>query len=135
MHPLNKKLDFATIKCGGLTRYINHGSFGEQNVKADKMMVNGIPYIGFYALKNINEGTELYYDYSYDISSMPDWNKEYNMMMEKKQEKERTIQKKLGDFYESKYPPKKKGKKKDEKKKKEKSTSTDIIKLDEEECF
>ena len=136
---INKKFDFVTIKCGGLTRYINHGSFGEQNVEADKMMVNGIPYIGFYALKDINEGEELYYDYSYDLSSMPDWNREYNLMMEKKiekkSEKERNKQEKIEEYYITKFPQKKKGKKKDEKKKNEKSTSSDIIKLDEEEGF
>ncbi len=75
---VNKKFDFATIKCGGLTRYINHASFGDENVKAGKILVNGIPKIYFCALRDIEKYEELFYDYGYDESSMPVWMKIYN---------------------------------------------------------
>ena len=78
---INNKFDYVSIKCGGLTRYINHGSFDEENTKADKIMVNGIPYIAFYANKNISKFEELYYDYAYDKDSMPKWMVEYNRQM------------------------------------------------------
>ena len=84
---INDKFDYVAIKSGGLTRYINHGSFGEQNIKADKMMVNGIPYIAFYADKNIKKYDELFYDYSYDKDSRPDWMKEYIKRMKKNEKK------------------------------------------------
>ena len=51
-----------------------------------------------YAFKNINEEAELYYDYSYDINSMIDWNKEYNMMMEKNKKNKWLYGKKYENF-------------------------------------
>ena len=83
---INDKFDYVTIKTGGLTRYINHASYGDENIKADKIMVNGIPYIAFYANRNIEQYEELFYDYSYDKESMPEWMKEYNKMMERKRQ-------------------------------------------------
>ena len=85
---VNNKFDFVTIKCGGLTRYINHGSYGEENVEADQIMVNGIPHIAFFATRDIKKYEELYYDYSYDENSKPQWNKEYDLIMERKIEEE-----------------------------------------------
>ena len=85
---INDKFDFVAIKCGGLTRYINHASFNEENIKADKFMVNGVPYIAFYAFRNIKKYEELFYDYSYEKSTMPDWMKEYNKKMKIKIKKE-----------------------------------------------
>ena len=79
---INNKFDYVSIKCGGLTRYINHASFDEENVRANKIMVNGVPYIAFYAKKNIKQYEELFYDYSYDENSMPKWMQEYNRQME-----------------------------------------------------
>ena len=79
---INDKFDYVSIKCGGLTRYINHASFDEENVRANKIMVNGVPYIAFYAKKNIKQYEELFYDYSYDENSMPKWMQEYNRQME-----------------------------------------------------
>ena len=84
---INEKFDYVAIKCGGLTRYINHGAFGEENIKADKRMVNGIPYIAFYASKDIKKYEELFYNYSYDANSMPEWMKEYNREMKMKNKK------------------------------------------------
>jgi len=137
---INNKFDFVTIKTGGLTRYINHGSFGEQNIEADKIMVNGIPYIAFYAFRDIAKYEELFYDYSYDENSMPDWMKEYNKMMEIKIKKQEEIMKN-NESKINKIHPKKKGyhtnKKKDEKKKNEeyrKAINNDnFINLEEEE--
>ena len=96
---VNNKFDFVTIKCGGLTRYINHGSFGEENVEAEKLMVNGIPHIAFFALRDIEQFEELYYDYSYDEDSKPQWNKEYDLMMERKIEKKEENKK----YFENKF--------------------------------
>ena len=85
---INDKFDYVAIKCGGLTRYINHGDFDEENLKADKILVNGVPYIAFYACKDIKKYEELFYNYSYDKNSMPDWMMEYNKKMKKKKNKE-----------------------------------------------
>ena len=137
---INDKFDFVTIKTGGLTRYINHGSFGEQNIEADKIMVNGIAYIAFYAFRDIEKYEELFYDYSYDENSMPDWMREYNKMMETKKKKEEEMKKNY-ENKSSKLHPKRKGysyKKKDEKKKNEEENIevngfNFLIKLEEEE--
>ena len=50
-------------------------------------MVNGIPYIAFYASKEIKKYEELFYNYSYDANSMPEWMKEYNREMKMKNKK------------------------------------------------
>ena len=86
---INSKFDFVAIKCGGLTRFINHGAYDEENIRADKIMVNGIPYIAFYAERDIMKFEELYYNYSYNKNSMPDWMKEYNRQMESMKKKEK----------------------------------------------
>ena len=106
---INNKFDYNSIKCGGLTRYINHGSYDEENTKADKIMVNGIPYIAFYANRDIKKFEELFYDYSYDKNSMPDWMREYNRQMEiLKKKREENI--KL--YYQNKHNKKQTNKKK-----------------------
>ena len=107
---INEKFDFVTIKCGGLTRYINHGSYGEQNIEADRILVNGIPYIAFHAIRDIEKYEELLYDYSYSKESLPDWNKEYNKMMEKKKKlkiKEEELRKQYDNKHNKLYPKKK----------------------------
>jgi hypothetical protein len=94
---INDKFDYVTIKCGGLTRYINHASFGKENIKATKKMVNGISYIAFYASKNIKQFDELYYDYGYDDNSMPQWMKEYNKKMENEKKGKKLNKKKYNE--------------------------------------
>ena len=131
---INSKLDFITIKCGGITRYINHGSFGEENVKADEMMVNGNPYIAFYALRDIEKYEELLYDYSYDKNSMPEWNKKYNEMMKERKKKEKRRIEETQKFYENpnrQFQQKRKKRDKKNKKENEISYSSNMIKLEE----
>ena len=135
---INNKFDYVSIKCGGLTRFINHGSYDEENVTADKKMVNGIPYIAFYANRDIDKYEELFYNYSYDKSSMPDWMKEYNRHMEMKIKKEEQNKLYHQNKYNKKNENKKKGKtlhKVSEKEKEEEinKNSSKSIKLDEEE--
>ena len=102
---INNKYDYVSIKCGGLTRYINHGSFGEENVNADKVMVNGFPYIAFSASRNIKKFEELFYNYAYDKNSMPEWMLEYNRRMEMRSNSKnnrKQINKKKGNLIKSK---------------------------------
>ena len=132
---INKKFDYVAVKCGGLTRFINHGSYNEENIKADKIMVNGIPYIAFYANRNIKKYEELFYDYSYDENSMPKWMLEYNRRMDaklKRQEENRM-------FQQNKYNKKQNNRKKRNMEKKNKDeddeifqTSSKSINLDED---
>ena len=129
---INDKFDFVTIKCGGLTRYINHGSHGEQNINADKIMVNGISYIAFYAIRNIEKYEELFYDYSYDKDSMPNWMSLYNEKMKIKKTKD--IKPKIYEKKLKRHHSKTKGaKKNDDEDDDLKSSKTQTIKLDEKE--
>ena len=139
---INKKFDFVAIKCGGLTRYINHGSFGEENIKADKIMVNGIPYIAFYANKDIPKFKELFYDYSYDDNSMPQWMKEYIEQKKVKKKKNKNIEevkqknfnkKKQSIHEKGKILRKMKDKEKEKKHEDDKNKNRNLINLDEEE--
>ena len=134
---INDKFDFVTIKCGGLTRYINHGSHGEQNINADKIMVNGISYIAFYASRDIDKYEELFYDYSYDDNSMPQWMREYNKMMEIKKQREEEI-KRYNENKFKRYHSKTKGAKRNYEKNNnndsnQKISKSGIIKLNEDE--
>lgn len=52
------------MKMGNNSRFINHSR--RPNIKASTLHVNGIKKIGFYALKNIREHTELFFDYRYE---------------------------------------------------------------------
>ena len=130
---INDKFDFVTIKCGGLTRYINHGSHGEQNINADKIMVNGISYIAFYAIRNIEKYEELFYDYSYDKDSMPNWMSLYNEKMKLKEMKDE-VKMKINEKKFKRYHSKTKGTKKNDNEDDDlKSSKTQTIKLDEKE--
>ena len=134
---INNKYDYVTIKGGGLTRFINHGSFDEENIKANKKMVNGIPYIAFYANRDIKKYEELFYDYSYDENSMPNWMKEYNSRMEKKKKKEEKNRLYHQNKYNKNKDKSKNGNSKHKKKEKEKEDNKDLnsnesITLDEE---
>ncbi len=100
---INEKLDFVTIKCGSMTRYINHGSHDEDNIKADRIMVNGVPFITFHAIRDINKYEELLYDYSYAKESMPQWYKEYDERMERKKKKIKIKEEELNKQYDTKY--------------------------------
>ena len=131
---INKKFDYVAIKCGGFTRYINHGSFGEENIKADKIMVNGIPYIAFYANKDIPKFKELFYDYSYDENSMPEWMKEYIRQKNEKKKKNKNAEEFKEQNFNKKQPihGKRKILRKIKDKQKEKKHEN-LISLDEEE--
>ena len=107
---INQKFDYVSVKCGGLTRYINHGAFDEENIKADKILVNGVPYIAFYASRDIKKYEELFYNYAYDENAMPEWMREYNRKMKikiKNNKKDNSANKNKKDNNKNKIYPKK----------------------------
>lgn len=56
-----------------LSRYINHALPGKANVKPHPVLfVNGKYRVGFYALRDICPGEELFWDYSYQKNA-PNW--------------------------------------------------------------
>jgi SET domain-containing protein len=48
---------------GNRARFINHGANGSENISAKLMTSQDFEYIAFYALKNINPGEELLFNY------------------------------------------------------------------------
>ena len=80
---------------------------------------------------------ELFYDYSYDENSMPNWMKEYNSRMEKKKKKEEKNRLYHQNKYNKNKDKSKNGNSKHKKKEKEKEDNKDLnsnesITLDEE---
>jgi histone-lysine N-methyltransferase EZH2 len=79
---LTNETDIDAFRAGNEMRYVNHSSFGYQNCYAKEKYVRGIYKIGLYALRNIDKGEELYFDYC-----MPDkinWLAKYNRYYSKK---------------------------------------------------
>ena len=105
-------------------------------------MVNGIPYIAFYANKDIPKFKELFYDYSYDDNSMPQWMKEYIEQKKVKKKKNKNIEevkqknfnkKKQSIHEKGKILRKMKDKEKEKKHEDDKNKNRNLINLDEEE--
>ncbi|KAL4065492.1 hypothetical protein V8B97DRAFT_1875329 [Scleroderma yunnanense] len=63
---------FDAARVGNGTRFLNHRSGGADNIGAKNMLVNGEHQIGFFALKRVKAGEELFLDYGENY-----WN-EYN---------------------------------------------------------
>lgn len=59
---LNNEVVIDSYRYGNLERFINH-SKNNQNCEAIVKLVNGEHRIGFYALKNLKVGVELWFDY------------------------------------------------------------------------
>lgn len=59
--------DYGTIdatRIGNSSRFINHSI--NANLEARQMMVNGVLRMGFYTIKDIKKGEELFFDYKYN---------------------------------------------------------------------
>ena len=73
----SEKFDVDALRAGNSNRYINHSSFGYENVFAKKVFVRGVMKIVLFAKRDIPKGAELYFDYQ---MKELDWVHAYNQM-------------------------------------------------------
>ena len=78
---LNNLFDVDAQRCGNKIRYMNHGSFGNENCYAKEKYVRGDIRITLYSKTHIKKGQELFFDYN--MKNCP-WILNYNKLYGKK---------------------------------------------------
>jgi SET domain-containing protein len=72
---------------GNNSRFINHGDLGKDNVRSTNVFTDGSYKIGFYAMRDIEKGEELFFDYDGEGQLYKHYKDKYPFIKNKKQKR------------------------------------------------